>query len=72
MSSYVLEASNDAFIRRLLKRIRAKVAQKQNCGKMGRQQYKRRSAVHGQEKQKLGSESTVHLQSRVYGLSSLR
>jgi hypothetical protein len=46
-------------------RIKVKVTRTQTCGIMGRaQQHKRRSAVHGQHNQALGSESTVHLQSR--------
>ena len=44
--------------------IKVKVTRTQTCGIMGRaQQHRRRSAVHGQDNQALGSKSTVHLQS---------
>jgi len=46
------------------KGIKVKVTRTQTCGIMGRaQQHRRRSAVHGQDNQALGSKSTVHLQS---------
>ena len=46
--------------------IKVKVTRTHTCGIMGRdQQHRRRSAVHGQESQALGSESAVHLQSGV-------